>query len=73
MNIKLCCTTLLVLGLSACVPAHYVQRPTAEKTCEVQVCRNHGTGFDRCECKRHRDVEAQMQALIGPNSAGPWE
>lgn len=64
--------TLLLFTLSGCVPAHHVQRARVAEACEVTVCRNLGTGFDRCECKRYREVETQMQLLIG-DTHGPWQ
>ena len=68
--LRVCCT-LLLLSLTGCVPAHYVQRPKAPKPCEMRVCTSFGTGFERCECKRFRDVEAQMQGLVPQDVFGP--
>lgn len=64
--------TLLLFSLSGCVPAHHVQRTRVAEACEVTVCRSFGTGFDRCECKRYRDIETQMQRLMG-DAPEPWQ
>lgn len=66
------CCILLIAGLAGCVPAHHVQRARVAEACEVTVCRNFGTGFDRCECKRYREIETQMQVLTG-EPQGPWQ
>ena len=66
------CCILLFASLAGCVPAHHVQRTRVAEACEVTVCRNFGTGVDRCECKRYREIETQMQRLMG-DTPEPWQ
>src|SRR5688500_11127477 len=70
-NRVLCCI-LLFASLAGCVPAHHVQRTQVAEACEVRVCRNFGTGVDRCGCKRYREIETQMQRLMG-DIPEPWQ
>ena len=56
---------LFFVGSTGCVPAHHVQRSQVAQPCEVTVCTNLGTGFERCDCMRYRQVEQQMQLAVG--------
>lgn len=55
-------TVLLSVGAAGCVPAHHVRVVRqAPARCEVRVCLNPHTSFQRCDCQTAQQTQRQLR------------